>query len=314
MRIVLLDNDTLNLQGIEADLKEFGDVFVYHSTSANQLEERIAEAHVVLTNKVVIDSDAIEKAPVLRMISILATGTNNVDLKYAKSKGIVVNNVSGYSTDSVTQHTFTCLFSLLGKISYQDSYVKSKMYSDSVIFTHLDHPFSEIKGKKFGIIGLGNIGVKVASIAEAFGCDVCYYSTSGKNNSSKYKRVELEEMLQECDIVSIHAPLNDATKGLIASKELLTMKNSAILINMGRGGIVDEHDLADALLKGEIAGACLDVYEKEPLTKENPMLNLEIANRIILTPHIAWASTEARQKLWEKTLGNIRDFIQNGIN
>ncbi len=314
MRIILLDNDTLNLKNVENDLQEFGVVEIYHSTSISQVQKRIMDADIVLTNKVVIDSEAMDVAKSLKMISILATGTNNVDLEYAKTKGIVVNNVTGYSTESVTQHTFTCLFSLLGNIRYQDSYVKNKTYSDSVIFTHLDHPFSEIKGKKFGIIGLGNIGTSVATVAAAFGCDVFYYSSSGLDRSDQYNRLELDEMLRECDIISIHAPLNEKTKGLIGINELNLMKSSAVLINMGRGGIVNEEDLAYALLNGEISGACLDVYEREPISISNALLDSEISDKLILTPHIAWASVEARQKLWEKTLVNIREFLQNEIN
>jgi len=314
VRIVLLDNDTLNLKGVEEGLREFGDVQIYHSTSEDELPSRIKEADIVLTNKVVLDKVAIDGAEKLKMISILATGTNNVDLEYAKKKGIVVENVTDYSTDSVTQHTFTCLFSLLGQVSHQDSYVKSKTYSDSVIFTHLNYPFSEINGKKFGVIGLGNIGSKVATIATAFGCEVFYYSTSGKNNSSLFKRVDLDIMLKECDIVSIHAPLNDDTEGLIGEPELEKMKDNSVLINMGRGGIVNEMDLAESLINGGISGACLDVYENEPISTDNPLLNPEISGKLIMTPHIAWASIEAREKLWEKTLGNIRRFLQNEIN
>lgn len=273
---------------------------------------RIADADIVLTNKVIINKEVMDKASSLKMISILATGTNNVDLEYAKTKNIVVQNVTDYSTDSVAQHTFTCLFALLGKIAYQDTYVKSKKYAKSTIFTHLNHPFTEIKGKKFGVIGLGNIGKHVASIAKAFGCEIIYYSTSGNNNFDQYKRVEFDELLSSSDIISIHAPLNDATKNLISLKEIERMKSTAVIINMGRGGIINEFDLASALKKKKIFGACLDVYEQEPMSNCNPLLEPELFDRLILTPHIAWGSIEARQKLWQKTLINVRKFIQNG--
>lgn len=311
MKIVLLDNDTLKVEGVKQDLSEFGTVEVYHSTNQEELHDRISDTEIILTNKVVIDQEAISKAPKLKLISILATGMNNVDVDFAAKSGVSVNNVSGYSTNSVAQHTFTCLFALLGQIEYYDNYVKNGQYSQSEMFTHLASFFTEINGKKFGIIGLGNIGKKVAEIATAFGAEVCYFSTSGRNNNNEYSQVGLDKMLNECDIISIHAPLNDDTIDLITKNELVKMKSNAILINMGRGGIVNEVDLARALDDNIISGACLDVFQKEPFSKESSLLKKSISHKLILTPHIAWASVQAREDLWQKTLENIRNFLKN---
>jgi len=300
MKLVFLDALTLG----EADLSKFnklGDVTIYQTTKENETLDRVKDADIVLTNKVVINKEIMDNSNI-KMIQILATGMNNVDLEYARTKGIVVKNVAGYSTNSVTQLTFAMVLEIMNKLKYYDEYAKTK-YSQSEIFTHIVD-FYELSGKTWGIIGLGTIGENVAKIAKAFGCEIVYYSTSGKNNNSKYKRVELDEVLKS-DIISIHAPLNENTQNLLNKSNLDLIKKDAILINMGRGGIVNEKDLADIIdKKGFYAG--FDVFTKEPISKDNPLLKVK---NIILTPHIAWASVEAREKLVDLAYKNIEEFI-----
>ena len=212
-KIVVLD--AITLVNVDFDkLKEFGEVILYDKTKVEDVEERIKDASIILTNKVVLNKDNLKDAEKLEIICETATGFNNIDVEYAKSKNIAVTNVAGYSTPTVAQHTFATLLHLYDKIGYYDEFVKSGEYSKSGMFTNLDRPFNDIEGKTWGIIGLGNIGKRVAKIAEAFGAKVVYYSTSGKNNNSDYKRVELDELLSESDIISIHSPLNKNTEGL----------------------------------------------------------------------------------------------------
>lgn len=313
MKIVFLDSLTV---GTDVDLSIFsslGEFIKYETTSKNQVNERIHDADIILTNKVLIGKEAMDYAKNLKLICIAATGTNNVDLPYAKEKGIAVTNVAGYSTNSVVQHTFATLFYLLENLKYYDDYVKNGDYAKSPIFTHLNKPFSELQGKTYGIIGLGEIGRTVASVATAFGCNVVYYSTSGKNDNSQYKRVELDELLKESHIVSIHSPLNDATRGLLSYDKLNLMRKDAILINMGRGGIVDEAALAKVLDEDSILGASLDVLTSEPILAENPLLSIKNHNKLLVTPHIAWASLEARQRLLNEMILNIHAFFKGEI-
>ena len=313
MRIVILDAKTL---GDDIDLEifsQFGDVEIYPTTSPAELYERIEDADIIITNKVVIDRDAINAARNLKLICEAATGYNNIDVLYAKEKGIAVTNVAGYSTESVVQTTFGMLFYLLMHLRYYDDYVKSGEYAKSDIFTHLGRPFWEIHGKRWGIIGLGTIGRRVAEVAESFGCDVIYYSTSGVERPEKYPRYPLDELLKTSDIVSIHAPLNEKTKNLITINELQLMKENAILLNLGRGGIVNEKDLAIALDSDMIGGAGLDVLEKEPIDPENPLLKIKNKEKLLITPHIAWTSIEARKRLVNEIVENIRAFLNGEI-
>jgi glycerate dehydrogenase len=250
----------------------------------------------------------IEYANSLKLICVAATGTNNVDIDAALERGIPVKNVKGYSSQSVAQGTFSLLLHLVNNISYYDIYVKSGSYSKSDIFTHLDKPFYEINGKRFGIIGLGNIGRQVAKIAEAFGAEVVFYSASGQNYHKFYQRLELGDFLRSSDIISIHAPLNQYTANLLNYDRLKRMKKSAILINVGRGGIVNESDLARALDEGMIAGAGIDVFSQEPINVDNPLLQIKNIHMLALTPHVTWASIEARTLLVEKICQNIQEF------
>ena len=308
-KIVVLDSKTLGNVNFDK-LKEFGEVVLYEKTKAEEIEERVKDASIILTNKVVLNKDNLKNAEKLEIICETATGFNNIDIEYAKSKNIAVTNVAGYSTPTVAQHTFATLLHLYDKIGYYDEFVKSGEYSKSGMFTNLDKPFNDIEGKKWGIVGLGNIGKKVAKIAEAFGAEVVYYSTSGKNNNSDYKRVELDELLSESDIISIHSPLNSNTQGLFNYDNLKKMKKSAVLINMGRGPIVVEKDLAKAIDENIIAGAGLDVFSVEPIPEDSTLLKIKNKEKIVMTPHIAWASIEARERLFNDLIENIKAFYR----
>lgn len=308
MKIVYLDTKTIGAVPNLKLLETFGDITYYHTTTPKQTLDRVKEAEIIITSKVVLDKKVIEYAKNLKLICVAATGTNNVDKDAAKERDIPVKNVEDYSSKSVAQGTFSLLLHLVSHISYYDNYVKSGDYSKSDIFTHLDKPFYEINGKRFGIIGLGNIGRQVAKIADAFGAEVVFYSASGQNNQKLYRRLELEEFLSTSDIVSIHAPLNQYTANLINYERLRFMKKSAILINAGRGGIVNEIDLARAIDEELIAGAGIDVFWEEPINVNNPLLQVKNRERLALTPHVTWASIEARTLLVEKILQNIEEF------
>jgi glycerate dehydrogenase len=306
MKIVILDAITFGNTDLSA-FKQYGEVEIYEKTSPDETLSRVLDADIVVTNKVVIDKTIMEQANHIKLICVAATGMNNVDLESAKNIGIEVKNVAGYSTNSVVQHTFAMLLYLLEHSSYYDQKVKSKAYSQSGIFTDVSKPFWEISGKKWGIIGLGSIGKGVAEVAEAFGAEVLYFSTSGQNSFAKYKRVEMQELLKECDIITIHAPLNQNTKGLIGYKELATCKDKAIVLNLGRGGIVDEDAVAKIVDEKELYIG-LDVFEKEPLPADSPLLHVQNKERLHLTPHIAWTSQEAREKLIEGVIENIKEI------
>ena len=255
-----------------------------------------------------IDKEVIDACPNLGLICVTATGMNNVDLDYAKQKGVAVKNVAGYSTASVAQTTFTLALSLIGQSAYYDQYVKSGAWAKSKIFSHVERPFKEIKGKRWGIIGFGTIGKEVAKIASAFGATVVYYSTSGANNDAQFARVELDALFKTCDIISIHAPLNDKTKGLVQKEALSLMKKGAVLINVGRGGIINEADLAEAIDKNGIY-AGIDVTAYEPIEEGNPLLQVKHMERLAMSPHVAWASVEARTELIRLVGENIKDYI-----
>ena len=283
-----------------------GDFVTYESSTPEQARERVKDLDVLIVNKVLVDRQLIDSAPELKLICISATGVNNIDVEYAASKGIPVRNVAGYSTDSVAQSTFMHILSLVGGAPYFDRSVKSGEYSRSGMFTDPKWNWSELAGKTLGVIGLGNIGRKVAAIAEAFGMKVCYFSTSGTAHCKDYPCLPLEKLLAEADIVSIHAPLNERTNGLIGEKELAMMKPSAYLVNMGRGAIVNEAALACAVDDGVIAGAGLDVYVFEPIPEDHPYMLMQHPERLSLAPHVAWGSVEARTRLVSMIADNIK--------
>jgi glycerate dehydrogenase len=309
MKIVFLDASTMGDDVSLAPLETMGKLVCYPLTDPDLVPQRISDADVVIVNKIKIGKREIDSAPSLRLICVAATGINNIDSEYAHSRGIPVMNVADYSTESVAQVTFASLLSFINRICYFDNVVKSGNYSSSPHFTDTGKSFYELKGKKFGIIGMGNIGKRVASIAESFGCDVSYFSTGGKAHYRKYPAVSLNELLAKCDIISIHAPLNERTRDLITLSELKEMKPSGIIMNMGRGGIVNENDLARALDFGLIAGAVVDVYEEEPIPKDHPYLQVKESEKLVLTPHIGWASQEARRVLVQKLADNIKSFL-----
>lgn len=311
-KIVVLDGKTLgNVDYIK--LNEFGQVIYYDLTLKEEVAERIKDANIILTNKVVLNRENLKDSTELELICEMATGYNNIDIKYAKERNIAVTNVKGYSTTTVAQHTFAMLLHLYDNISYFDNFVKSGEYSKSAMFTNLEIPYKDLCGKIWGIIGLGNIGKRVAKIAQAFGARVVYYSTSGKNADSDFARVEFDSLLKQCDIISIHAPLNEKTEGLINYEAFTKMKKDAVLINVGRGPIVVDEDLARALDEEIIGGAALDVFKVEPIPMNNPLLRIKNKERLILTPHVAWASEEARSRLFTDLLENISAYNRGEI-
>ena len=305
MKITFLDAATMGDVSFEP-ISSLGEFVAYASSTPQEACERVKDVEVVIVNKVLVDKTLIDSAPCLKLICVSATGVNNIDVEYAASKGIPVRNVAGYSTDSVAQSTFMHILSLVGGAPYFDRSVKSGDYSRSGMFTDPSLSWRELAGKTIGIIGLGNIGRKVAAIAEAFGMKVCYFSTSGTGHCTDYPCLSLEQLLAQSDVVSINAPLNERTNGLIGENELAMMKPEAILVNMGRGQIVDEAALAKAVDNGVIAGAGLDVFVVEPIPENHPYLTMQHPERMSLAPHVAWGSAEARVRLVRMIADNIR--------
>lgn len=308
MKIVLLDRKTL---GNDISLEKFntlGEVSIYETTKADETLNRVKDADIVITNKVVISKEIMEQSQI-KLICITATGTNNIDLEEAKNRGIEVKNVVGYAKSTVAQLTITLVLHFIQKLDYYKKYVEEKKWENSDIFTHLDVPFYELENKNWGIIGLGNIGQRVAQIAKAFECNVNYYSTSNKNHNTNFNQVDLEELLKTSDVITIHSPLNDATKNLINKTNLNLLKDGAILINVGRGGIINEEDLAKTLDEEKLLYCGLDVVNEEPIRKDNPLNFIQNKERLVITPHIAWASIEARNKIVDTIFDNIQEFI-----
>lgn len=309
MKIVFLDADSLGKDIDYSPFKQFGEVIIYPFTSEDNASARTADADVVIINKVPINEKTIGSAQNLKLVCVTATGTNHLDKDYLGKRGIAWRNVSGYSTESVAQHTFAMLFYLLEHLNYYDNYVKKGGYINDRGFTHFTHTFHELKGMKWGIIGLGAIGRRVAGIAAMFGADVIYFSASGAPQQEGYHQVDMDTLLNESDIISIHAPLNEHTEGLIDSEAFRKMKPGTILLNLGRGPIIQEKALADALNMGKIAAAGLDVLSAEPMRPDNPLLNVQDKDRLLITPHIAWAAVESRQRLMRIIANQIREFF-----
>ena len=309
MKIVCLEGNCLGDDVDLTCLEEFGEVTVYGLSTVAETPERVKDAEVIIVNKVPMNATTLSEAKNLKVICVTATGTNIIDTEYTNARGITVMNVQGYSTDAVVQHTFALLFYVYEKLSYYDTFVKSGAYTKNDIFSHFDKRFFELKGKTWGIIGLGEIGRGVAKIAQAFGCNIIYYSTSGKNYNQEFKKVTLDELLSQSDIVSIHAPLNEQTKDLIGAAEFDKMKDSAVILNLGRGSIINEADLADALEQDKIAAAALDVLSTEPMAADNPLLRIQDSTKLIITPHIAWAAVETRRRVVDEVCLNMRAFL-----
>lgn len=309
MKLVFLDTKTI---GEDIDLSAYdalGEVVKYGFSTLEEIPERVKDADVLIVNKIAINEQTIGTAKNLKLVCVTATGTNNLDKEYLKKREITWRNVAGYSTESVTQHTFALLFYLLEKIRYYDDYVKDEKYINDTVFTHFAEHFNEVNGKTWGIIGLGTIGRRVADIAKAFGARVIYYSASGSPAQEGYEQVDFETLLTTSDIVSVHAPLNEYTKDLMDREAFAKMKKTAIFLNLGRGPIVVEQDLYEALETGEIAAAGLDVLCEEPMSETNPLAKIKDSKKLIITPHIAWASVEARNRLMQIIAGQIREFL-----
>lgn len=309
MEIVFLEAASL---GADLDLSRFsnlGHVTIYPRSAPEEVAERAAKADVVVVNKVPMSEETLKAAGNLKLIAVTATGTNNIHWDYVKSRGIRVANVAGYSTDAVAQHTFALLFYILHKLNYYDRFVKAGDYCKCPGFSHFEEKFFELKGKCWGIVGMGAIGRRVADLASAFGCRVQYASTTGRNVGQPYPLVDLDTLLRTSDIVSLHAPLTPTTEGIMDRQAFAKMKPSAILVNVARGALVDESALADALEEGEIAGAALDVLTDEPMRQDHPLLRIQDSRKLIITPHIAWAPVETRERLMHEVYENIEAFL-----
>lgn len=305
MKIVFLDAATMGTTPLTS-IESLGEFERYDNSTAEEARERVRDADVAIVNKVVVDQAFLDAAPRLKLVCEAGTGMNNIDAELCRKQGVVVRNVAGYSTDAVAQHTWMLILALAGRLFHYDSYVKDGRYTRARLHTDSDHPYTGLSGKTIGIVGMGAIGQKVARIAEVFGMKVLYYSTSGTSHCTEYPSVSLESLLREADVVSIHAPYNEKTAGLIDYEGLSLMKPTAFLVNTGRGGIAVEADLARAIDEERIAGIGIDVYVEEPLPANSPLLNSKHPDRMILTPHVAWASEETRLRLAEEIAANIR--------
>ena len=307
--IVFLDAYSLGGADLSA-IRTLGNYTSYDTTRPEEVVDRCREADIVITNKVVLDRTAIERLPRLRLICVAATGTNNINLAAAAEHGIAVRNAVGYSTHAVTETTVGAALALLRQVIYYDRYTKEH-YAGAERQFHFGRTTRQLYGSRWGIIGLGNIGRNVARVAEALGCEVAYTSTSGVVREEPYPAKPLDELLAWADVVSIHCPLTEHTRGLIGARELSQMKPSALLINVARGGIVDEAALAAALDAGQLAGAALDVFVHEPLEMGNPLLAIREPERLLLSPHNAWSPVEAVEVLVECIARNIRENWKN---
>lgn len=309
MKIVFLDRNTVGYDIDLSNLKKFGTLEEHDSCPIEESKEYVKDADVVIFNKTKVGKELLEDAPNVKLLCITATGFDNIDLDYARSRNIAACNVKGYSTPAVVQHTFALALHVLEKISYYDEYVKSGQYCKASGFSNFDEKYNELEGKTWGIIGLGNIGKGVAKIASAFGCRVIYYSITGNNNCPDYEKVDFDTLLTESDILSIHCPLSEKTKNLMDIDAFNKMKKSAILVNVARGPVVDEQALYTALEENMIAGAGLDVLTKEPMSEDNPLINIKDGKKLIITPHMAWASVEARTRCIQEIVKNIESYL-----
>lgn len=310
MKIVVLERNSVGPDVSVDCLQELGEVTYYKNTvSPAEVRERVKDADIVVANKSPMNKDTLAEAKNLKLVCEFATGYDNCDLEYLKGRGIPVCNVVNYCTSMVAQHTFTLALALSQKLPHYDRYVKSGEYSAQDRFSNFDIPFYELEGKTWGIVGMGNIGQKVARIAESFGCKVIFHSVTGRSTVAEYAQVDKNTLLQESDFLSLHCPLSDLTRDFIDAKALQMMKKSAVLVNVARGAVVNNRDLYEALQAGEIAAAGLDVVEKEPLELTNPLSQIKDSNKLIITPHLAWGSVEARNRCVEGVYGNIQAFL-----
>lgn len=308
MKITVLDAATLGEDVTFEKWEDLGTLDVYSTTPENEVINRLAKSEIAILNKVKITAEIINSLPKLKLICVTATGYDNIDISACKEKGVAVCNVKGYSTHSVAQVTISLVLSLITHIFEYNEFVKNENYTNSNLQNRLTPVFHELFGKTFGIIGLGNIGKQVAKVAEAFGCKVlCYKRTPDPD----YNCVDLETLLKNSDIVTLHLPLNPQTKNLIGEKELNLMKSDAILVNTARGAVTDEAAVCKAITDGTIGGFATDVYSVEPISKSNPLFKIKDLPNVILTPHMAWGAYESRVRCIKEIAENIKAFNQN---
>lgn len=311
MKIVILERNSVGTDVSVDCISDFGEVTAYGNTvTVEEVKERVRDADIVIANKSPLNEETLRDAPNVKLICEFATGFDNCDLQYCSSRGIKVTNVVDYCTGMVAQHTFALALALSEKLPHYDEYVKSGAYSAQDRFSNFDLPFLELEGKTWGIVGMGNIGKRVAKIAAAFGCRVIFYSVTGKSSCTDYPQVDMDTLLAESDFLSLHCPLSGLTRNLIDADALKKMKKTAILLNVARGKVVDNTALYNALVNGEIAAAGLDVVESEPLEQSNPLSRLKDSNQLIITPHLAWASVEARTRCVRGAHENIAAFLR----
>lgn len=310
MKIVILERNSVGTDIDVSCYEKLGEVTVYGNTVEKQVAERVQDAEVIISNKVPMNEETLKDAPLVKQICLFSTGYDCVDLAYCRSRGIRVSNVADYCTDAVSQHTFAMAFYLLEHLRHYDDYVKSGTYGAQDRFSNFDLPFTELSGKTWGIVGMGHIGQKVAGIAKAFGCRVIFYSASGKSTCKDYPQVDFDTLLAQSDFLSLHCPLSERTKNLIDKEALQKMKKTAILLNVARGAVINNADLYWALQNEEIAAAGLDVLEKEPISSDNLLGRIQDSNRLLITPHMAWASTEARTRIVQEVFWNIEAYLR----
>jgi glycerate dehydrogenase len=310
MKIVIADKDSVGYDMDYSIYEELGDVTYYDDkVTEDNAKERLAGAQILVINKSQITDKLLDDAPDLELICEFATGFDNANIPACDRHGVKVANIKGYSTPSVAQHTFAMLFYLMENLRHYDEFVKSGAYANQDHFCCLDIPYEELEGKTYGIVGMGNIGRKVAQIATAFGAHVIFYASSGHSDCTDYEQVSFDELLGRSDIISLHCPLSDRTMGLFNKEAFEKMKRSAILINVARGAVVVEQDLFDALDQGMIRAAGLDVLSPEPMAKDSPLHKIQDSGRLIVTPHLAWASTEARTRCLDEVKKNIQGWM-----
>lgn len=310
VKIVILERNSVGVDTPVDCFEELGEVTCYpNTTTAEEVRERTKDADIIVANKAHLNEESLRESPNVKLICEFATGFDNCDLAYCNSRGIKVANVADYCTDMVAQHTFTLMLTLLQKLPHYDEYVKSGAYAAQDRFSNFDEPFTELAGKTWGIVGMGHIGKKVAQIATAFGCRVIFHSVTGKSTVTEYEQVDKDTLLRESDFLSLHCPLSDLTRDFIDKEALRKMKKTAVLVNVARGPVVNNTDLHDALMNGEIMAAGLDVLEKEPLQLSNPLSKIKDSNRLIITPHLAWASVEARFRCVNEAYLNAKAFL-----
>lgn len=310
VKIVILERNSVGVDTPVDCFEELGEVTCYpNTTTAEEVRERTKDADIIVANKARLNEESLRESPNVKLICEFATGFDNCDLTYCNSRGIKVANVADYCTDMVAQHTFTLMLTLLQKLPHYDEYVKSGAYAAQDRFSNFDEPFTELAGKIWGIVGMGHIGKKVAQIATAFGCRVIFHSVTGKSTVTEYEQVDKDTLLRESDFLSLHCPLSDLTRDFIDKEAFQKMKKTAVLVNVARGPVVNNADLYDALMNGEIMAAGLDVLEKEPLQLSNPLSKIKDSNRLIITPHLAWASVEARFRCVNEAYLNAKAFL-----